>query len=208
MNHAQIIRKKDQQIAQLEEEKVQLADENAQLKEELAWFRRQVFGQKRERFVPTDPAQLSMDLGVEDRGKAEPEVERISYQRQKKKPPAQPTGRQPWPASLPRLVIDLHPEVDDINHYDIIGYELTEELEYQPERLYVKQYRRPKLMRKASVMARDAQPEPQFVVAQAPGRPLPKLSVGTRLLAQILCDKYLDHLPLHRQIQRLERHGV
>lgn len=201
MKHAQIIQKKDQQIALLQ-------DENAQLKEELAWFRRQVFGQKRERFIPADPAQLEMELGVEDSKAAEPEVEQISYQRQKTKPRPKPTGRQPWPASLPRLVIELLPEVDDVKNYHIIGYEITEELEYQPERLYVKQFRRPKMMRKAHVIAQDEQPEPQFVVAQALERPMPKLSVGSRMLAQIICDKFLDHLPLYRQIKRFGRHGV
>lgn len=203
----QIIREKDQQIAVLEQEKFQLEGENARIKEELAWFRRQIFGQKRERFVPSDPAQLQMNLGVQSSDSSAAELEQISYQRRKKKTKAKPSGRKPWPADLPRLVIEIFPEVDDSENYHIIGHEITEELEYQPERLYVKQYRRPKLMRKQQVMEQDEAPEPQFVVA-ALERPLPKLSVGTRLLAQIICDKYLDHLPLYRQIKRLERHGV
>ena len=215
MNKEEIIQEKDRQISHLAEKNIllshkvlALSDEMSALQEELAWFRRQVFGQKRERFIPTDLAQLEMELGVENSQKAEPEIEQISYQRQKQKPKAKPTGRQPWPADLPRLVIELVPEVDDVENYHTIGYEITEELEYQPERLYVKQFRRPKLMRKPQVMAQDEQPEPQFVVAQAPERPMPKLSVGTRMLAQIICDKFLDHLPLYRQIKRFERHGV
>lgn len=201
MSQDPIIQEKDQQIALLE-------DEVVALKERLAWFERQLFGQKRERFIPSDPAQLEMDLGAAEGEAPAPEVEQISYQRQKKKPRPKPTGRQPWPADLPRLVIELYPEVDDLDHYHLIGHEITEELEYQPERLYVRQFRRPKLMRKQPVMAQDETPEPQFVVAQAPQRPLPKLSVGTRMLAQIICDKFLDHLPLYRQIKRFERHGV
>jgi transposase len=31
---------------------------------------------------------------------------------------------------------------------------------------------------------------------------------GEVLLAQIIVDKYIDHLPLHRQMQRLKRTGV
>jgi transposase len=31
---------------------------------------------------------------------------------------------------------------------------------------------------------------------------------GEGLLAQIVIDKYVDHLPLHRQMQRFERSGV
>lgn len=201
MSKDQIIQEQGQQIAVL-------TDENARLKARVAWFERQVFGQKRERFIPSDPAQLEMELGVEKGEVPTPEIEQISYQRQKKKPKTKPTGRKPWPADLPRLVIELFPEVDNLENYQIIGHEITEELEYQPERLYVRQFRRPKLMRKEPVMAQDNTPEPQFVVAQAPERPLPKLSVGTRILAQIICDKYLDHLPLYRQIKRFERQGV
>ncbi|MEM9983836.1 MAG: IS66 family transposase [Bacteroidota bacterium] len=202
MSKDQIIQEKDQQIAVL-------TDQNAHLKERIAWFERQIFGQKRERFLPGDPAQLTMDLeGAASPAEAAPEVERISYTRQKTKPKTKPSGRKPWPADLPRVVIDLYPEVDELDNYHLIGYEITEELEYQPEELYVKQYRRPKLMRKEQAMAQDEVPQPKFLVAEAPARPLPKLSVGTRLLAQIICDKFLDHLPLYRQIKRLARLGV
>jgi transposase len=31
---------------------------------------------------------------------------------------------------------------------------------------------------------------------------------GEGLLAQVVIDKYVDHLPLHRQMQRFERSGV
>jgi transposase len=201
VNKDQIIHQKEQQIAVLE-------GEILQLKEELAWFRRQVFGQKRERFVPSDPAQLEMALGIENGEASAPQVEQISYQRTKQKRKVRPTGRKPWPANLPRLVIDLYPEVDDLENYHIIGHEITEELEYQPERLYVRQFRRPKLMRKERAMAQDETPQPQFVVARVPERPLARLSVGTRMLAQIICDKFLDHLPLYRQIKRFLRLGV
>ena len=203
MDRAKLI----EEVAALKAENMKLSEELTRLKEENAWFIRQVFGQKRERFIPSDPAQLQMDLGVEASNPAPSETEQISYARQKKKPKAKPTGRKPWPADLPRLVIDIFPEVDDLENYHILGYEITEELECQPERLYVKQYRKAKLMRKQVVMAQDEAPEPQFVRAILE-RPLPKLSVGTRLLAQLICDKYLDHLPLYRQIKRWERHGV
>jgi transposase len=32
--------------------------------------------------------------------------------------------------------------------------------------------------------------------------------VGEGLLAQMIVDKYLDHLPVHRQLQRYDRLGV
>lgn len=39
-------------------------------------------------------------------------------------------------------------------------------------------------------------------------RPLPKAIVGAGLLAQIMIDKYVDHLPLYRQVERFKREGV
>ena len=65
--------------------------------------------------------------------------------------------------------------------------------------MYVKQYRR----------AKYAKPDNAGVVIGAlPSRPLEKAMAGEGLLAQIVIDKYVDHLPLHRQMQRFERTGV
>jgi Transposase IS66 family. len=46
------------------------------------------------------------------------------------------------------------------------------------------------------------------LAAALPGRLLEKCMVGEGLLAQMIVDKYLDHLPVHRQLQRYERLGV
>lgn len=47
-----------------------------------------------------------------------------------------------------------------------------------------------------------------MAIGELPSRPLEKLMAGAGLLAQIVIDKYVDHLPLHRQMQRFERSGV
>lgn len=208
MSKEEIILEKERKIADLADQNAHLVNQVSELQEQIDWFKQQVFGQKRERFIPSDPDQLKMELDLAASEAVEPPTEQISYSRKQKKAQAKPTGRQDWPADLPRVVIDVYPEVDDLDNYIIVGYEITEELEYDPERLYVRQLRRPKLLRKPEAIAQDETPKSKFVAAQAPERPLPKLSVGTRLLAQIICDKYLDHLPLHRQIKRFERQGV
>jgi transposase len=46
------------------------------------------------------------------------------------------------------------------------------------------------------------------VIADLPPRPIDKGIAGPGLLAQIVIDKYTDHLPVHRQIQRFEREGI
>jgi hypothetical protein len=46
------------------------------------------------------------------------------------------------------------------------------------------------------------------LIGELPSRPLEKAMAGQGLLAQIVIDKYVDHLPLYRQMQRFERSGV
>ncbi len=56
---------------------------------------------------------------------------------------------------------------------------------------------------------RYARPGGEGVVqAKLPPRPIDKGIPGPHLLAQILSDKYIDHLPLYRQAKRYEREGM
>jgi transposase len=102
------------------------------------------------------------------------------------------------PAALPREQVILEPE-EDITGMKKIGEEITEELERIPGKLFVRQYVRPKY----------AKPQGEgIVIADLPARPIDKGIAGPGLLAQIIIDKYTDHLPVHRQIQRFEREGI
>ncbi len=47
-----------------------------------------------------------------------------------------------------------------------------------------------------------------MVIGELPARPIAKGIAGPGLLAQIVIDKYTDHLPVHRQIQRFQREGI
>src|SRR5678809_472473 len=47
-----------------------------------------------------------------------------------------------------------------------------------------------------------------IVTAPMIERPLPKAIAGAGLLAQIVIDKYVDHLPLYRQTERFKREGI
>jgi transposase len=80
-----------------------------------------------------------------------------------------------------------------------MGEEITEVLEYQPGELYVKQYRRIKYAKPGNS---------GVIIGELPSRPIEKAMAGEGLLAQIIIDKYVDHLPLYRQMQRFERAGA
>lgn len=83
-----------------------------------------------------------------------------------------------------------------------IGEEITEILDLIPAELYVKQYIRPKFVKPLS------ETNDTVITASLPGRMMEKCMAGEGLLAQIIVDKYMDHLPLHRQLQRFATIGL
>lgn len=102
------------------------------------------------------------------------------------------------PASLPREQVIIEP-TQDVSGWVKIGEEVTEELDRIPGKLFVRQIVRPKY----------ANPNGEgVVIANLPSRPIDKGIAGPGLLAQIIIDKYTDHLPIHRQVQRFEREGI
>jgi transposase len=88
-----------------------LQAENLDLKRQLAYLKRMIFGQKRERFVPSVPEeQMSLDALFETAGAKIPgfaeSKEKISYERRN---PKKGHGRNPIPDDLHRekLVLDV-----------------------------------------------------------------------------------------------------
>lgn len=174
------------------------------LEQQVQQLLKMIFGSKQERFIPAtegDP-QLSLDIPAETVAAVSvTSAQKISYVRQNVTVEAKPLehpGRTKLPESLRREEIIIEP-AEDTQGYKKMGEEITEVLEYEPGELYVKQYKR----------IRYTRPEDGCIlIGQLPSRPLPKLVAGEGLLAQIVIDKYIDHLPLHRQMQRFERAGV
>ena len=81
-----------------------------------------------------------------------------------------------------------------------IGVETSEQYDYKPAEVFVIEHRQVKY----------ACPCCQGQVCQAskPPQPIDKGRPGPGLLAQIIADKYLDHLPLYRTEKRLGRLGA
>jgi transposase len=129
----------------------------------------------------------------------------VSYERTKTEviphPPKAHPGRMKLPEHLRRVVTILQPETN-IEGLKKIGEEVTEVLDYIPGELYVKQYIRSKYVAPLSDTSNTV------ITASLPERIMEKCMAGEGLVAQILVDKYMDHLPLHRQLQRYQRAGV
>jgi transposase len=88
-----------------------------------------------------------------------------------------------------------------------MGEEITEKLDYEPARVFVRQEIRYKYVCKACEAA-AAESGPQIVVADKPLSPIEKGLAAPGLLAQIIVSKYADHLPLHRLERILERYDI
>ena len=169
------------------------------LRFQLDQLRRAIFGHKSERFVPENPDQLRLDFDMGEEAPAAPETETITITRlKKKKKAAQPNVRLAIPAHLPRVIEIIEPENLPAGSKKI-GEEKTEVMEITPARIYVRCIIRPKY----------ALPQEKGIsIAYLPSLPLPKSNAGASLLAWLLTNKYVNHLPFYRQSQMLKRDGV
>lgn len=167
------------------------------LKSQVELLKRMQFGQKRERFEG-DPAQgvLPFDTEPEEEAAQQEEIkEQITYTRKKQ---SVHKGRAALPAHLPVEEIEIHPE-GDLTDMICIGKEVTEELECEPARFFIRRYIRYKYATK------DGE---GIKTGALPERVIDKGIPGAGLLAMILTDKYADHLPLYRQKQRFARENI
>ena len=192
----------------LENEALQIAI--AALRHELDQLKIMIFGSKHERFLPASPevGQLTLDLAVDALAAAtitETETREVTVTKTTQvatKPFVHP-GRSPLPLHLRREETILVPAFIPQGSKKI-GEEVTEELEYTPGELFVNKIVRPKYVLPQAPDSLNT----EIIIAPMPVRPIEKAIAGPGLLAQIVIDKYVDHLPLYRQLQRFERNGV
>jgi transposase len=182
------------------EEVVNLKSTITLLKTELDQIKRLIYGSRSERFQPeVNPEQTALALDIITIEPKPKEKETITYEREKKSSSQTiHTGRNPLPAHLPRVEIIIEPS-EDVSGMKKIGKEITEQLEFDPGKFFVKQFIRPKY----------AKPDGEgVIIAALPSRPIEKGIPGAGLLANITIEKYADHLPLYRQIERFKRAGI
>ena len=192
-----LLQKQNAAIQKHEKTNSSLQEENAYLKSQVDLLKRMQFGQKRERFEG-DPAQgvLPFVTEPEEEAAQQEEIkEQITYTRKKQ---SAHKGRAALPAHLPVEEIEIHPE-GDLTDMICIGKEVTDELECEPARFFIRRYIRYKYA------AKDGE---GVKTGELPERVIDKGIAGAGLLAMILTDKYADHLPLYRQKQRFARENI
>lgn len=193
---------------QITEEKFQASEEKLQASEEKIKYlefqinelRRLIFGAKRERFISNAAVnQLTLPFEVEEAPATEKasEQEQITYTREKVKRVNHP-GRIDFPSHLPVVEIPIEP-TESTEGLVCIGQEVTTELEYEPGKLFLNKYIRKKY----------ALPDGEgILIGKLPSRPIEKGIPGPGLLSYIIVEKYVDHLPFYRQIERFKREGI
>ena len=181
----------------------ELKAENNYLQFQIDQLNRLLFGSKRERFMPNrDENQLTLPFEVPQEQEPEKEQEVITYVREKTKRENHP-GRLTLPSHLPVEEIVIEPK-EDTTGLKCIGKEITDQLELVPAKLYVKRFIRPKYIRPTD----DTGLNHEGIIADLPTFPIEKGIAGPGLLAQIMVDKFVDHLPIFRQIERFKREGI
>jgi transposase len=186
------------------------------LQHQLQQLLRRMYGRSSEKI---DPAQMKLFEEMLDRlvpeSKPLPLPPQASWVTQS--PPPAPsstsTGRRKLPESLPRQVVvhDLQedqkpcPCCGELRH--VIGQETSEQLDYVPAKLSVIKHVRLKYACKACEVGASEQ-GPQIEVAAKPLMPIEKGLAAPGLLANLIVNKYADHLPLHRLEKILERYDI
>ena len=195
-----------QENALQREQIAQLTATIEQLKQQLAWFQRQIFGEKSEKRHLIDPAvQPSLLEGlVSDAKPLDIPTQTIAaHDRKKKSRDGCVTGEGlRFDASVPVQDVEIVPpelQGEHADDYEIVRYETTHLLAQRPGSSVILRERRPVLKRKS---------DQSLITPPAPARILDNCMADVSFLAGLLIDKFLYHLPLYRQHQRLQMSGI
>ncbi|MBS0418652.1 MAG: IS66 family transposase [Proteobacteria bacterium] len=164
------------------------------LRFQIAVLKRERYGRSSEQL---DQQLIQMQLSIEDLETSL--AERPPEVRPPVQEPAEKPARRALPPHLPREEI-VHESAcscpDCGGTMRVLGEDVSEMIEYVPERYKVIRHVRPKL----------SCPKCQKIVqSPAPSRPIARGLAGPGFLAHVLVSKYLDHLPLYRQSQIYKR---
>jgi len=180
-----------------------------QLEEQIAWFNRQIFGRKSEQHKGEALDELfdSDGLGKPETSSEDESPEEEDDAKKPKKIPrkTRKIRGQKIPGNLPIKTEHHDPEEyhDNPNAYRLLKEERRESLGKVPGYFY----------RKIDIyrtwVPKDQNPGDKALVAAAPKKIIPGGYWQCDLISEILCNRFLYHLPYHRQ-QALfrSRHGI
>jgi transposase len=183
------------------------------LKQQIEMLQRKIWGKSSEKYIPEDPQQRKfdfdgLDLLPEEKElatSAKEEIEQYKTIRVKVEEKSHPV-RKPLPEGLPREETHIYPGNINLENWTELAPEITEVLERDPARWFVRRIIRHKYVLKDKSLVQDI--EKQIITAPMPLLPIAKSYAGSTLLADIIIDKYVNHLPFYRQIQMFKQQGI
>ncbi len=183
--------------------KDELIEQVVQLRHQVSLLQKMVFGSRSEHFktVAEVPAnQLALGVSVEALAEVEikktavKEHDRKTVKLQAKKHP----GRTALPSGLRREEIIIEPQ-EDVTGCVRLEDEVTEVLEVKAAEFYVKRYVRHKYVRKQGE---------GIAIGNLPKRAIEKGIPGASVIAMLIISKFMDHLPVYRQLAIFKRSGI
>ena len=209
--------KLESNVTTLETDVTKLESHISKLEYELTWLRKKLFGKMSERFINSDPDSRQLDIFGEQLSDNErEELERAAAQEQELITRTVTANKPRTPRkdiSFENLRIEettIEPEGINFEEYVCIGAEETNRLAYKPAEFFVKRTIRKKyaLKNQLTELEDEEEKRPSVVIAPLPDSPIHKCMADTSLLTEIIIQKYLYHLPFHRQIARFGDLGV
>ena len=197
-----------QNMTALRAENDALKEQLQTLKTQLDWFKRQLFGQRSEKRLIIDPAiQADLLAGLDGDMIATSQTagkQKISYGRNK--PRALGTVNDQglrFDETVPVETIHLGPAgaLSDVpeDQQRLISEKISYRLAQRPGSYVILKYVR------AVIKRLDTD---ELITAPAPANVLDKSVADVSFLAGMLIDKFVYHLPLYRQHQRLQQSGI
>jgi transposase len=182
-----------------------LCDQVTELKRQLDWLKRQLFGQTSERRVLADADQAPLfEAPIESLTGLEPaRIDVPAHTRQKHRTgdEVNDSGIRFNPDVPVHEIVLSCAQLDgpDAAQYEVIGYKESVKLARQPGSHVILKYRRPVVRHKG---------DGQLVSTTAQPGVLDHAQVEVSMLAGMAIDRFVYHVPLYRQHQRLKDEGI
>ena len=184
------------------------------LKQQIEMLQRKIWGKSSEKYIPEDPLQRKLDFEGLDllpeekelATSAKEEIEKYKKVRVVEVKDKKHPVRKPLPEGLPREETHIYPEKINLENWTELAPEITEVLERESARWYVRRIIRHKYVLKDKSLVQDS--EKQVITAPMPALPIAKSYAGASVLADIIIDKYVNHLPFYRQIEMFKQQGI
>jgi transposase len=181
------------------------------LEQQLEWLKKQIFGKKSERTVADlAPGEQWLPGFEELFTPAEPDEEEEAgivpeHKRRKRKKKGQDAIKLDPDLPVRTTVLDIPEEEKICKETGMplvqIGEEVSRKLVHEPGSYYIKEIVRPKYVS-------PARPEAGITTALLPDSILPKCLADDSLLAEIIVQKFANHMPLNRHAEQMGRDGV